>query len=355
MKNALTVLLVSLLLFPCRAAAADPPPETSASAMILYHAPSGRVLASKDPDRPMRMASTTKLMTALVAVETGDLSAEIEIRPEWTAVEGSSMYLKAGERYTLHELLTGLLLASGNDAALAIAEAISGSEAAFVERMNEKAAELGLAHTRFANPHGLDAEGHCSTARDLAVLMGYVLEQDTLRDILGTRLVAIHDNTFVNHNRLLGRCDGVNGGKTGYTKAAGRCLVSSCCREGLELICVTLADPDDWRDHQALYDWGYACFRAFSASEIDLSPGVPLIGGGTARVAPAREAGFCVERGSRIHWEIDLPPFAFAPGSPGERAGELYIREDDALLGRLSLEWTGERVSDTVYVGRTAV
>ncbi len=354
MKNALLLLLVSLLLSPCRAEASDAAPDTSAASMILYHAPSGRVLASKDPDKSMRMASTTKLMTALVALEAGDLASEIEILPEWTAVEGSSMNLKAGERYSLQELLTGLLLASGNDAALAIAESVSGSEAAFVARMNARAAELGMSHTHFANPHGLDGEDHYSTARDLAVLMGCVLEQDTLRSILGMRIASVRENVYVNHNRLLGRCEGMTGGKTGYTKAAGRCLVSSCCRDGLELICVTLSDPDDWQDHQAMYDWGFARFRSFSVSEIDLSPGVPLIGGEAGGIAPAGEAAYCVDRNSKIRWEINLPPFAFAPGAPGERAGELYIREDDALLGRLPLVWTGERISDTSYVGLTA-
>ena len=246
--------------------------------MIVYHAASGRVLTEKNADEPMLIASTTKLMTALVTAKHGDLDDEAEIKSEWTRVEGSSMYLRIGERYTRRELLQGLLLASGNDAALALEETVSGSVEAFVDEMNRTAEELGLSHTHFTNPHGLNDEGHYSSARDLAVLTGRVMERMELREILVMRSACIHGTLYLNHNKLLGECDGVVGGKTGYTKAAGRCLVSCCVRDGLELICVTLSDKDDWADHAALYDWAYSRYRAVDPAELGELPAVPMIG-----------------------------------------------------------------------------
>jgi len=341
LKKTILVFLAALLLLPAgNAAAADAPPETAAKAMIVLHGASGRVLAEKNADEPMLIASTTKLMTALVAAE-DDLARETEIQPAWTTVEGSSMYLRAGERYTLYELLQGLLLASGNDAALAIAETVSGSETAFVERMNARAEELGLTHTHFVNPHGLDAEGHGSTARDLAMLMSAVMDCVPLREILGTRSCSIHNKYYVNHNKLLGKCPGVNGGKTGYTMAAGRCLVTSCQRDGLELICVTLSDPTDWEDHASLYDWAYESFGAFSVGEeIDL-PAVPLISAARAeaQVSLAETPVLCLDKDSRVTVRVHLPPFVFAPIRQGASAGTAEILSDGRRIWETPLVW----------------
>ena len=356
MKKPWIILLVLALFTPTFAQAANTPPAVKAKAMILYHAPSGRVLAEKNADDTMLIASTTKLMTALVAAEGGNLDREVEILPSWTAVEGSSMYLKAGETYTLRELLQGLLLVSGNDAALAIAETVAGSVQGFTEQMNRKAGELGLSCTHFSNPHGLDAEDHYSTARDLAVLMGQVMELPALREILGMRSAQIHDLYYENHNKLLDRCKGVNGGKTGYTKAAGRCLVSSCRRDELELICVTLSDPDDWADHEALYDWGFSRYRAISTEDLGSLPSVPLVGGeGKARVDWGESPDLCVDRDSQIRRGIYLPRFVFAPVTPGGRAGEMRLWENGTELVSLPLVWSGTGKDETIYIGAVLV
>ena len=240
----------------------------SASCAVVMDGDSGRVLYEQNAREPRAIASITKLMTALVALESGHGPEErVEIAPEWTGAEGSSLYLKPGETLTLETLLYGLLLRSGNDAALAVAGYCGGSVEAFVEQMNRKAEELGMEHTHFANPNGLSAEGHYSTAYDMALLARACLEQDTLAEIVSTRSITREGRSFTNHNKLLWRCPGCIGLKTGYTEEAGRTLVSAAEREGTTLICVTLHAPDDWRDHMALYDRFFAGFRNRSLNQ----------------------------------------------------------------------------------------
>ena len=233
--------------------------EVSATACVLMDADSGRVLYEKNGRQRMLIASTTKLMTALVALEQGTLTDVVTVTASHMA-EGSSMYLRAGEKLTLEELLYGLLLCSGNDAALALTACAGGPEP-FVALMNEKAAALGMTRTSFANPNGLDAEGHYSTARDMAVLAAAAMEEPTFRRICSSRSVTIGQRTMENHNRLLRQVEGCIGLKTGYTKAAGRTLVSCAERCGCRLIAVTLRDSNDWADHAALYEYGF-CLTA---------------------------------------------------------------------------------------------
>ncbi len=343
----LSALLSLCILRPAVSAAALERPETSAGAMILYHAPSGTVLSERRADEPMLIASTTKLMTALVALEHSDVEEEITVAPEWTRVEGSSMYLRVGESYTVYELLTGLLLASGNDAALTLACGTAGSVERFADWMNDKAAELGLEHSHFANPHGLDAEDHYSCARDLAVIMGAAMEQEAFRGIVSQRRSSVHGVSYQNHNKLLGLCSGVNGGKTGYTRAAGRCLVSSCRRGELELICVTLRDRDDWADHCALYDWTFDTFVPFRIDSAAVMAEVPVVGAReAAAAATAEEVSLCVPRGRDVALAADLPRFIYAPVTAGSRAGTLRICCGDTLLAEIPLIWTGEKRVD---------
>ena len=239
--------------------------EVSATACVLMDADSGRGLYEKNGRQRMLIASTTKLMTALVALEQGTLTDVVTVTASHMA-EGSSMYLRAGEKLTLEELLYGLLLCSGNDAALALTECAGGLEP-FVALMNEKAAALGMTHTSFANPNGLDAEGHYSTARDMAVLAAAAMEEPTFRRICSSRAVTIGQRTMENHNRLLRQVEGCVGLKTGYTKAAGRTLVSCAERDGCRLIAVTLRDGDDWADHAALYEYGFRLTAPRSAAQ----------------------------------------------------------------------------------------
>ena len=231
---------------------------TSAGSAILMEAESGRVLYEQDADRPRLIASVTKLMTALVALESGHpLEEKVVIREEDTRTEGSSLYLRPGEELRLETLLYGLLLQSGNDAALAVARHCGGTVENFVAQMNLRAARLGMEHSRFANPSGLNAEGHCSTARDLALLARACLKNETLAAIAATRSVTLEGRSFVNHNKLLWRYEGCVGLKTGYTEKAGRTLVSAAERDGMTLIAVTLNAPSDWADHAAMLDYGF--------------------------------------------------------------------------------------------------
>ena len=167
------------------------------------------------------------------------------------------MYLKPGETVTVEELLYGLMLCSGNDAALALADCCGGLEV-FVQAMNDKAAELGMQDTSFANPNGLDDENHYSTARDMAVLAAYAAQNPTFRRICSTRTATVGSRTMTNHNKLLSQLEGCIGMKTGYTKAAGRTLVSCAQRDGCRLVAVTLCDGNDWADHKSLYEMGFA-------------------------------------------------------------------------------------------------
>lgn len=314
-------------------------PETSTQTGILLHADTGAVLWEKDADRTMGMASTTKIMTALVALEEGTLTDTVTIRPEWTAVEGSSMYLKPGERYTLEELLYGMMLSSGNDAATAVACHIAGDEAAFAEKMNEKAKALGLTGTSFENPHGLDGEKHYSTARDLAALTVYAMENPDFARIVGTRSTQIRNETYVNHNKLLWRCEGVLGVKTGYTKASGRTLVSCCERNGTRYVCVTLNDPEDWKDHQALYDWAYdgGCSRMILAKAESVCLPVVSASGEKTRVYPVQDVQVRTMPGDEVETEYDLPRFVFPGVKAGERAGELVVRVNGEERARVEM------------------
>lgn len=250
--GALLALGLLLTLLPCRAEAV----QLSAAAAILMDADSGEVLYEKDAARRMRIASTTKIMTALVVLEHARLTDTITVTGDHM-VEGSSMYLKPGEVVTVEELLYGLMLCSGNDAALALADCCGGLET-FVAAMNDKAAALGMTDTSFANPNGLDDENHYSTARDMAVLAAYAAQDPTFRRICSTRTATVGGRTMTNHNKLLSQVEGCIGMKTGYTRAAGRTLVSCAEREGRRLVAVTLCDGNDWADHKALYEMGFA-------------------------------------------------------------------------------------------------
>ena len=342
MKKTILLLLITATMLSAPAFAAPASPDTAAEAMIVLHARSGAVLAEKNADMPMLIASTTKLMTALTALELASPEHVITVRSEWTAVEGSSMYLRAGESYTLRELLEGLLLASGNDAALAIAGSLGGE--AFIDRMNRKAEELGLTASHFVNPHGLDADGHRASAHDLGRIMAAALQNGVLAEILAMRSSRVHGVTYVNHNKLLWSCRGVNGGKTGYTKAAGRCLVTSCERGGMQLICVTLSDPNDWKDHAALYDWAFDAYAEIMLSEGECVAQVPVIGGLEAESAAelSGEICLCLPKSAKVDFNVHLPRFVFAPVPAGAAAGELVISADGAVAGTAELRWAGE-------------
>ena len=240
------------------AAQLSPPPQVSAKSAALLDGATGTCLYEQNGDQRALIASTTKIMTGLLVCEAGEPERSVTVPDAAVWVEGSSMYLKSGETLTRRELLYGMMLHSGNDAALTLAISVSGSEAAFVRQMNLRARALGLTQTHFANPHGLDSGENYSTALDLAQLARAALQNEAFRTVVSTKTVSCAGRTLTNHNKLLWRYDGCIGVKTGYTRHAGRILVSAAERDGRQLIAVTISDPDDWRDHAALLDYGFA-------------------------------------------------------------------------------------------------
>ena len=338
--------LMLLSLVPCRAEAVS----TSATAAILMDADSGRVLYEHNADRKMLIASTTKILTALVALREGDLSDVVTVSRHAAYTEGSSMYLKEGEQLTLETLLYGLMLCSGNDAAVAIAEHISGSEKKFAELMNETAAELGMTHSSFANPNGLDAEGHYSTARDMAVLACAAMENATLARIVSTKSVTIGGRTMTNHNKLLSYQDGCIGLKTGYTMAAGRTLVSCAEQNGQRLVAVTLQDGNDWADHQALYDYGFSTYPAQSLAVLGQEVDRAAVQGGTqptVSLVAAESFSWPTAAGEKPSTRIELDAPLTAPLSAGTVVGEAVFTLNGAEIGRVKL-LCGEHVAPQV-------
>ncbi len=331
-----TALLALCSLFPCQSLAVS----TSASSAILMDVDSGRVLYEHNADAKMLIASTTKILTALVAIEEGDLDETVTVSREAAWTEGSSMYLKEGEALTLETLLYGLLLCSGNDAAVAIAEHIAGSEAGFARLMNEKAEELGMTGSSFANPNGLDDELHYSTARDMARLACAAVENETLVRIASTKSVTIGGRTMTNHNKLLNLVEGCIGLKTGYTRAAGRTLVSCAERSGQRLVAVTLQDGNDWADHQALLEYGFsaypACRAAVPGQILDTAP---VLGGAADTVPLAAAAGFAwpLAEGEELETALELTGPLTAPVTAGTAAGEAVFSVNGKEVGRVAL------------------
>ena len=314
--------------------------STSATSAILVDADSGRVLYEQNADKKMLIASTTKILTALVAIREGSLPETVVVSGEAASTEGSSMYLKAGETLTLETLLYGLLLCSGNDAAVAIAEHIGGSVTDFVALMNKTAQEIGMTGSSFANPNGLDAEGHYSTARDMALLARVAMENETLMRIASSRSVTVGGRTMTNHNKLLSYMEDCVGLKTGYTKAAGRTLVSCAERNGQRLIAVTLQDGNDWVDHQALYEYGFSSYSRCLASSIGQPLGMASVRNGrkdTVTLVAAESFAWPLAEGERLETRIELDTALTAPISAGSPAGEAVFLLKGMEVGRVDL------------------
>lgn len=344
-RLAAAVLLSLLLLSLLPTACAEETPAVSAQCAVVMHG-GGEIVYEKNANQCALIASTTKIMTAIVSIENASLDETVQIRPDWPGVEGSSMYLVPGQQVTVRELLTGLLLVSGNDAALALAEHVSGSSDAFAEKMNEKARELRMESTHFENPHGLDAENHYSTARDMALLMEHCMQNETFREIICMKNADAAGQSLYNHNKLLSSCPGCIGGKTGYTMAAGRCLVSCCEREGTRFICVTLSAPDDWNDHKKLYDWAFAAYSDRTVRSDQLVFAIPVEGGTAAQVTAAPESDIRVflPRSAEIEVKAEMPWFVFAPVIERTPAGKITVSYGDRVLAEEKLVYR-----DTVW------
>ena len=248
-------------------------PGNNAQSCAVICSDNGEFLYLKNADQPLPMASTTKIMTALVTMELLSPDTVVTVTPETCGTEGSSIYLAPGEKITVLDLLYGLMLESGNDAAETLAVAACGDIPSFTNEMNRKAKELGLVYTHFDNPHGLSSQNHKTTARELAIITCHAMQNPLFRLLVSTKnhTVTAPDGTplkyFSNHNRMLRTYDGATGVKTGYTLASGRCLVSSARRNGTEFITVTLNDRTDFNDHKNLLDHAFSAYRTVRFSE----------------------------------------------------------------------------------------
>ena len=337
MLKRIAAAVAALLLLPAVSVKASSPPDLSAVSAILMDAESGRVLFEKNAHEERAIASITKLMTALVAAESGhDPSEMVTVRPEWTGIEGSSIYLQPGEVVSFETLLYGLLLNSGNDAAVALSAFCSGSVDAFVGQMNQYARKLGMLHTHFSNPNGLSEAGHYSTAYDMVLLARACINNDLVAKITATKSIKLGTRTFSNHNKLLWYYKDCTGMKTGFTEAAGRTLVSSAQRNGQTLIAVTLNAPDDWNDHASLLDYGFEKFpRKILCNAETLFFQVPLHGS-LKRFMPAN-VDSCVyyplTEGEHVRSRIEVDVPVKTPVKKGEYLGTLSFYLGDSLIG----------------------
>ena len=333
-------LLAAILFTPCTASA------VSAKSAIVVDGQTGRVLYEKDADQRSLIASTTKIMTALIVCEQCNVLDRMTIPKEAVGIEGSSIYLKEGEILTIQELLYGMMLHSGNDAAVALAIYCGGTVEGFAELMNDKAHRLGMKDSHFVNPNGLDAPDHYSTARDLALLASYAMENPIFARTVSAKNVSITGRTLRNHNKLLWQVEGADGVKTGFTKAAGRILVSSAVRQGRRIIAVTINAPDDWNDHKNLIDQGFSEFTPQTLVQAGECLGEFAIAGGTAgtvRILAAED--FCFAMRENESWSVKLPEpgFIYAPVAQGQSAGYAHIWIDGVPVGKVALVY-----SDTV-------
>ena len=339
-KSAALILVFSFLLYlvyPIAKAEFS----VSAKAAIVIAADTLEVLYEKSANQKLPMASTTKIMTALLLAEQPDLSKTVKTTKQMVTVEGSSMGLLEGDTVSYRDLLYGMLLASGNDAANTTAYVLAGSVQGFAKMMNEKAAELGMKNTSFVTPSGLDDENHYTTAYDLALLTAAALKNSAFRTACSSKSAVLYygnppyRRTLTNHNKLLGNYEGIIGVKTGFTKKSGRCLVTAAEGEGKRVIAVTLNDPDDWNDHRKLLDYGLEKTVVTEFKNYDVTDVMPIVCGSADLVrVKCEQAKICTAVGTEneIKRKIILPKFIYAPISAGEKVGEIEYYFKDTLV-----------------------
>ncbi len=329
------VLLAALILLPLPTAKAASEPGVSAQSAILISGDDGTVIFEKNAHERLAMASTTKIMTALLTLEEAERSGDpvIDITEEMVRVEGSSMGLQAGNRLTLTKLTSGMLLASGNDAANAAALYLGGSQEGFAELMNTRAREIGMTETNFVTPSGLDDEEHYSTAYDMALLGREAMGNEEFARIAGSSTLQVEfmepeqKVSYTNHNKLLRIYDGCIGIKTGFTKKAGRTLVSAARRDGTTLIAVTLNAPDDWDDHMAMFDYGFETVKTVQMGGEALPETLPVAGsdkqGIGLRMGQKLNMTLPIEQAQEVESLVLLPKFLYAPVRAGEKVGRV--------------------------------
>lgn len=347
MKRVISVVL-SLFLFisvPVKAQEIKKP-SVSAEAYILYCVNNSSVILSANAHKRLGMASTTKIMTSLIALEVAENKDPVVTFSKDMEAEGSSMYLKAGDKLRLSDLATGMMTVSGNDAANAVALTLSDSFEGFAVLMNERGKELGMNDTNFVTPSGLSDDEHYSTAYDMALLMETAMNNKAFAELTSKKSVEVEfinprqKVSYTNHNRLLTSYPYCIGGKTGYTQSTGRCLVTCSEKDGLRFICVTLNAPDDWNDHKALYDYGFAEYSAVTSFDNE-DFFVNVLGGNSDIVKVCAESVLPVvvdsEDKEKVVRAIYLEPCVFAPVMIGVPLGKVVYSIDDEVISEISL------------------
>lgn len=325
--------------------------NVSSESAIVIEQNTGRILYSKNIDKERAMASTTKIMTAIVAIENGNLDEVVTVSENAAGIEGSSIYLEANEQLTLEELLYGLMLRSGNDAAYAIAEHIGGGDVEnFIDMMNRKAKEIGANNTHFMNPHGLHHEEHYTTAYDLAKITAYAMKNETFKTMVSTKKKTISwsnhewNRSLTNKNKMLWNYEGGNGVKTGYTTDAGKCLVSSALRNNMQLIGVVLKSNDIWKDSTTILDYVFDHYEPYKVVLKDeYLKSIPVKEGVKDRISTYCKEDIIIpirkEEKDKIEVKINLPEQIQSP----------IIREQ--IVGKLEVYISNEKVDSTdIYV-----
>ncbi len=344
----LTAVIISLAFAAdiCALSPQSDKPEISAKAAVLIEAGSGRIIFGKSENQKLPMASTTKIMTTLLTLESGELDTEFTVDSTAVHTEGSSMGLREGDIVSKRDLCIGMLLPSGNDAANCAAVRVAGDIPSFAEMMNTRALQLGLVSTHFVTPSGLHDDEHYSTAYDMAMLTSYALKNPDFSQICSQKYIRLsfgdppYDRSLTNTNKLLSRYDGCIGVKTGFTDEAGRCLVSAAQRNGITLICVTLNAPDDWNDHTKLFDYGFG-----RTENVPVDAGgyfeTALAGGFTdvLSLIPERTPVYPRIKGAKqnISWKIVVPPMVYAPVEKGRKIGFMVIYDNGRELDKIPL------------------
>ena len=339
-----TVILIvaATLSFPIQAET-----NTSGECVVLYQPDTETFVYSKNANARRPMASTTKIMTALVAIENSDLSDIVTVTRDSVGIEGTSVGLREGERMTMKDLLYLMMLESANDAASAIAIHIGGSVSEFADMMNKRAASLSMKDSSFKNPHGLPQSEHYTSAEDLALLAAEALNNDVFAEIVSTKSITIplHDRqtnyTANNHNKLLSMYDYAIGVKTGFTKKSGRCLVGAARRDGVTLICVTLNAPDDWNDHKNLFDYGFEAFSRIRLAEAEeFSYEIPVLDGidEKVRCTNANELSIILPKGADdIEKSVYVNRFLVAPIEREQEVGKVTFRSNGKVVATLPI------------------
>lgn len=359
------VIFLFIIFMSCFSVSARADSETigvSAQSAVLYCVNNDTVLFEKNSNEKMSMASTTKILTTLIALEHSQAEdKEVTFTKEMIA-EGSSMYLKEGYKLHLSDLATGMMTVSGNDAANAVAISISGSIEEFAKVMNNKAQQIGMTSSSFVTPSGLDDENHYSTALDMARLMAYAMSNNRFAELTAKKNARVDfispkdmSITYGNHNRLLSLYEYCNGGKTGFTKKSGRCLVTSAEKDGVKLIAVTLNAPDDWNDHINMYNYGFSKITAVTDVDKDYTINTNVVGGtkNSVAVKPVKAIDYVkpADSNSEVTRKVIIDSFLYAPIEKGEVVGTAQYYLDNKLLCEVPLVTTTNVEYKTVEKG----